>query len=67
MIKRFFLYNIIFWRIHKIKRSHLGFMDIDRKIYYEYVIRHIITNKILDHTGWGSEMTQESIICCNKC
>lgn len=65
--KNWFLYNIRFWRLIELKCSRpCGYYGIERKEYSLYVIKHIITGKILLHDGWGKHLSQESIYNVNK-
>ena len=57
LLKIFFLYNPIFWKLIEIK-YHKNYPTI-------YLIRHIITGKIVSHSGWGKTVTQNSIFNCN--
>ena len=65
-IKNWFLYDKSFWRLHKIKRTRLGYNDISRDVYYTCFIRHKITNKTLSYDGWGDELLQKAIYLKNE-
>ncbi len=65
-IQNWFLYNPIFWKLKIVKISRPDAWNIGR-IYSElYLVRHIVTGKILVHNGWGKEITQTSIYNVNE-